>query len=323
VKDAAGLERFRVAYLGRKKGKLNAVLRSLKDLPEVERRVVGPRANTLKQYLEQKIEEKKRELESAGLSDGEGERIDVTAPAKRGPSGHLHPMTQLMRKAIAIFSSMGFDVASGPEVETEYYNFDALNVPKDHPARDMQDTFWLDIPGLLLRTQTSPVQIRYMEKHKPPFRMIAPGKVFRNEATDATHEAQFYQMEGLMIGKDVSLANLKAILEVFYRNLLDDQKLKIRFRPSYFPFVEPGVETDLTCFKCRGKGCAVCKKTGWIEVMGAGMVHPKVLENAGIDSREWQGFAFGGGLDRIAMIKYGIDDIRLLYNGDLRFLKQF
>ena len=218
---------------------------------------------------------------------------------------------------------MGFGVVSGPEVETEYYNFDALNVPKDHPARDMQDTFWLDVPGLLLRTQTSPVQIRYMEKHKPPFRMIAPGKVFRNEATDATHEAQFYQLEGLMIGKDVSLANLKAILEVFYRNLLDDQKLKIRFRPSYFPFVEPGVETDLTCFKCRGKGCAVCKKTGWIEVMGAGMVHPKVLENVGIDSRQWQGFAFGGGLDRIAMIKYGIDDIRLLYNGDLRFLKQF
>jgi len=323
VKDAAGLERFRVAYLGRKEGKLNAVLRSLKDLPEEERRVVGPRANALRQYLEQKIEEKVRDLESAGLSDGEGERIDVTAPAKRLSRGHLHPMTQLMQKAIVIFSSMGFGVVSGPEVETEYYNFDALNVPKDHPARDMQDTFWLDVPGLLLRTQTSPVQIRYMEKHKPPFRMIAPGKVFRNEATDATHEAQFYQLEGLMIGKDVSLANLKAILEVFYRNLLDDQKLKIRFRPSYFPFVEPGVETDLTCFKCRGKGCAVCKKTGWIEVMGAGMVHPKVLENVGIDSRQWQGFAFGGGLDRIAMIKYGIDDIRLLYNGDLRFLKQF
>lgn len=318
------LEEFRLAYFGRKDGALTAVLKSLKDLPESERKAVGQEANALKEYVQQEMAQKEKALKDRVARARQGkEKIDVTAPGALLPQGHLHPLTQLIEKACDIFASMGFSVADGPEVETEFYNFDALNIPKDHPARDMQDTFWLDVPGLLMRTHTSSVQIRYMEKHQPPFRIIAPGRVFRNEATDATHEAQFSQVEGLMIGKDVSLANLKAILETFFRQLLANQKLVIRFRSSYFAFVEPGVEVDLTCFKCDGKKCSICKHSGWIEVVGAGMVHPNVLKAVKIDPREWQGFAFGLGLDRIAMIKYGIDDIRLLYNGDMRFLKQF
>ncbi|MFA6338819.1 MAG: phenylalanine--tRNA ligase subunit alpha [Candidatus Paceibacterota bacterium] len=241
--------------------------------------------------------------------------------------GHHHPISIVIEDVSRIFSELGFEVAQGPEIETEYNNFDALNVPKDHPARDMQDTFWLkekDKNGesLILRSQTSPVQIRYMNSHKPPIRIISPGKVFRNEATDASHEAQFHQVEGLMIDKDISMANLKWVLDNFFDKLFG-KNLEIRFRPSFFPFVEPGVEIDISCFKCDGKGCGLCKGTGWIEVMGAGMVHPKVLENGGINPREYQGFAFGGGIDRIAMLKYGIEDIRLLYSGDLRLVNQF
>ena len=238
--------------------------------------------------------------------------------------GHLHPLTILMREAAEIFSSMGFAVALGPEAETEYYNFDALNIPAHHPARDMWDTFWLKPreAGTLLRTHTSPVQIRYMEEHEPPIRIIAPGKVFRYEATDATHEAQFYQLEGLMVGKDVSLAHLKGVLEHFFEQFFGTS-MKVRMRPSYFPFVEPGVEVDMSCFKCSGSGCGVCKQTGWIEIGGAGMVHPKVLQAGGIDPRRWQGFAFGMGVDRLAMLKYGIDDVRLMYTGDLRLVNQF
>ncbi len=237
---------------------------------------------------------------------------------------------------------MGFSIAEGPEIESEWYNFDALNVPADHPSRDMQDTFFIKgREKTVLRTHTSPVQIRYMESHKPPIRIIVPGKVYRNEATDATHEAQFYQVEGLMVGEDVTLANLKAVLEQFFTELfgLNQQqlvgrtgsqsepvlgkKISVRFRAGFFPFVEPGVEVDMECFKCEGKGCAMCKKTGWIEIMGAGMVHPNVLKNAGIDPEKYQGFAFGGGIDRLAILKWGIDDIRLFYNGDLRFVNQF
>ena len=253
-------------------------------------------------------------------------KIDVTAPGKLVALGHLHPLTQVMRDVGTIFSSMGFAIADGPELETEYYNFDALNIPKDHPARDMWDTFWIKDDGSgvrkLLRTHTSPVQIRYMEEHQPPLRIIVPGRCYRYEATDATHEAQFYQFEGLMIGKEVSLANMKYILEQFFTRLFVTKSL-VRMRPSFFPFVEPGVEVDCTCFTCSGKGCSVCKGTGWIEIMGAGMVHPKVLEGVNIDPREWRGFAFGAGIDRIAMLKYGVDDIRQFYSGDLRFVNQF
>lgn len=236
--------------------------------------------------------------------------IDVTVPGKKIEYGHLHPLTLTQKKAADIFSSMGFEIAEGPELETEHYNFDALNIPKDHPARDMHDTFWLK-NNLLMRTHTSPVQIHYMETHQPPIRIIVPGRVFRYEATDAKHEVQFYQLEGLMIGRKITLANLKGIMEVFFQKFFNSKDIKIRLRPSYFSFVEPGVEVDM---KFKGK---------WMEIAGAGMVHPNVLRGVGIDSREWQGFAFGMGLDRLAMIKYKIDDIRLFYSADLRFIKQF
>jgi phenylalanyl-tRNA synthetase alpha chain len=238
--------------------------------------------------------------------------------------GHMHPISQMLEEITAIFFAIGFSVAEGPEVENEHYNFDTLNIPENHPARDMWDTFWLkpQNAGKLLRTHTSPVQVRFMETNKPPIAIIAPGKVYRNESTDATHEAQFYQLEGLMIGEDISLSHMKGILERFFEKFFGS-KVLLRLRPSYFPFVEPGVEVDMSCFKCQGKGCSVCKQSGWIEIMGAGMVHPKVLESAGIDSTKFQGFAFGAGIDRFAMLKYGIDDVRLLYTGDMRFVTQF
>ncbi len=239
-------------------------------------------------------------------------------------SGHLHPITGIIAETEEFFSTLGFTVAQGPEKEEEFYNFDALNIPPDHPARDMQDTFWLLPLGKkqLLRTHTSPVQVRFLKKNKPPVRVIAPGRVFRNEATDATHEAQFYQVEALMVDHQVSLAHLKGVLEAYCRHIFGDQ-VSIRLRPSFFSFVEPGVEVDVSCFKCAGRGCSLCKKTGWIEILGAGLVHPNVLKACDINPEEWQGFAFGLCPDRIAMIRYGIDDIRLLYSGDLRFIKQF
>lgn len=240
--------------------------------------------------------------------------------------GHIHPLSRGISDCNEIFYKLGFEHIVGPEIETEHYNFDALNIPAYHPARDMWDTFWLkpENSRKLLRTHTSPVQIRHMESHKPPLSIISIGKVFRHEATDATHEAQFYQIEGLSIGEDVSLANLKWVLVEFFTKFFG-KKANVRFRPSYFPFVEPGVEIDMSCFKCGGKDakCPLCKGTGWIEIMGAGMVHPKVLAAVGIDSRKYQGFAFGGGLDRLIMLKYGITDVRLLYNGDLRLVNQF
>lgn len=244
--------------------------------------------------------------------------------------GHFHPLSHIIAKTNDIFWNMGFSVAHGPEVETEYYNFDSLNIPAHHPARDMWDTFWLkpEEARKLLRTHTSPVQVRYAEAHKPPIRIIVPGKVFRHEATDATHEAQFFQLEGLMIEEKVSLANLKWVLEEYFGKLFET-KTSIRFRPSYFPFVEPGVEIDMTCFRCLGKGafndkdCSTCKTTGWIEIMGAGMVHPKVLTAMGVDPRKYKGFAFGGGIDRLAMLKFGIPDVRTLYEADLRLINQF
>ena len=243
--------------------------------------------------------------------------------------GHLHPLTQIMREIVDSFVAMGFEVADGPEVESEHYNFDVLNVPKDHPSRDMQDTFWLKttkdglgVPQTVLRTHTSSVQARYMEAQKPPFKIIVPGKVFRCEATDATHEAQFHQIEGLVVGEGISLAPLQHTLNEFFKRLYGAQAI-IRFRPSFFPFVEPGVEVDVSCFKCAGKGCSMCKQTGFIEVMGAGMVHPNVLTAVGVDPKKYRGFAFGMGVDRLVMLKYGIDDIRYLYSGDLRLVNQF
>lgn len=237
--------------------------------------------------------------------------------------GHLHPVTIMKRQVLEYFVENGFEIVTGPEVETEYYNFDALNVPKDHPARDMQDTFWLEgEPGTLLATHTSPVQARYMESHEPPFRIVVPGKVFRNEATDATHETQFHQIEVLVVGKGIALANLKHSLEGFLKHLYGETA-KMKLRPGYFPFVEPGVEIDMECMRCSGKGCPSCKYNGWIEILGAGMVHPKVLENAGIDSHTWSGFAIGVGVDRLLMLRYGIEDIRLLYSGNLRVVDQF
>lgn len=264
--------------------------------------------------------------------------------------GHLHPLSILIKDIVAIFHKMGFAVAEGPEVETEFYNFDALNIPEWHPSRDMWDTFWLKptnnqqpttnktnsktesglnsncklsvVSRKLLRTHTSPVQIRYMEKHGAPIRIIVPGKVYRHEATDATHEAQFYQLEGLMVEEDVSLSHFKGVMERFFSEFFGN-KVSLRLRPSYFPFVEPGVEADVTCVKCQGQGCSVCKQTGWIELLGAGMVHPKVLEYGGVNPKKFRGFAFGVGIDRLAVLKYGIDDIRILYQGDLRLVNQF
>ena len=243
---------------------------------------------------------------------------DATEPQK----GHLHPVTIVIDEIASIFASMGFEVVLGPHMETEYYNFDALNIPKSHPARDMWDTLFLKGTDKILRTHTSPVQIRHMESHKPPIKIIAPGKVFRYEATDATHEAQFHQCEGLMIGEGVTMGHLKGVFENFFEKFLG-KHVDLRLRPGYFPFVEPGVEVDISCFKCEGAGCSLCKQSGWIEVLGAGMVHPKVLETVGIDSNKFQGFAFGMGVERLLMFKFGVPDIRLLYSGDLRLTNQF
>ncbi len=305
-----------------KKGELSKVLRSLKKLPEVKRTKLGKKANELKVYLKKIIEQKSKKLKEISRKQVyEKEWIDITIPARKPVLGHLHPLTQVKREMEEIFQLMGFSVIEGPEMETEWYNFDALNIPKDHPARDLWDTFYLK-NRLLLRTHTSPVQIRYMEKNNPPFRIIVPGRIFRHEATDAYHEFNFYQLEGLMLDKQVSAANFKAIIEEFYRRFFK-KSVKIRMRPSYFPFVEPGFEIDMTCTVCLGKGCPACGKTGWQEMMGAGMVHPNVLKNSGLNPKNWQGFAFGMGVERLVMMKYKINDIRFLYKNDLRFLKQF
>ncbi len=247
--------------------------------------------------------------------------MDVTQEEIK--KGHLHPVTQVIREITDSFVAMGFEVADGPEVESEHYNFDALNVPMDHPARDMQDTFWVKgVSQTVLRTHTSPVQVRYMETHKPPFKIVVPGKVYRYEATDATHEVQFHQIEVLVVGENITLAHLKHTLYEFFKRLYGGN-VEIRLRPSYFPFVEPGFEIDVSCFKCEGSGCPLCKQTGFIEVLGGGMVHPNVLKASGIDSHKYRGFAFGMSPERLLMMKYGIDDIRLLYSGDLRLVKQF
>ena len=338
AKDLKELNEIFKKYLG-KKGKITLILRSLEKLPKAKRVKIGRETNELKNFLRIKFDEKVREIkEKIRKSSEEAEWIDVTAPGKKPITGHLHPLTLTKRKIEEIFQLMGFSVVEGPEIENEWYNFDALNIPKDHPARDMWDTFWLKkiqqitnskfqisdsgTQKLLLRTHTSPVQIRYMEKNQPPLRIIAPGRIFRHEATDASHEINFYQMEGLMIGKDVSAANFKAVIEEFFRQFFS-KETSIRMRPSFFPFTEPSFEVDMACLNCGGKGCPVCSQSGWLEMMGAGMVHPNVIKAGGFNPKLWQGFAFGIGMDRLAMMKYKINDIRLFYSGDLRFLQQF
>lgn len=320
AKDLKELQEIFKQYLG-KAGELTQILRSLKDMPKRERIMFGKEANDVKNALTISFDEKSAELKAKEVKAAEEkEWIDVTAPGKKSAVGHLHPLTLVQRKTIEIFQSMGFAVAEGPDIETEFYNFDALNIPKDHPARDVWDTFYLP-DKLLLRTHTSPVQIRYMEKNNPPLRVIVPGTVYRHEATDSSHEFQLYQVEGLMVDKDISVANLKAIVGEFFLRFFE-KEIDFKFRPDFFPFVEPGFDISITCLVCRGKGCPVCKETGWLEVAGAGMVHQNVFKAAGLAER-WQGWAFGFGLERLAMLKYKINDIRLFRSGDLRFLNQF
>lgn len=327
VDTLPALEAAEIEILGRK-SELSTILRSVKDAAPEERKIIGREANELRKELEELFVAKRRELGASPKGDAlKKERLDVTRPGKRLRYGHLHPITRLRREVEDIFVRMGFTVAEGPQIETEHYNFDALNIPADHPARDMWDTFWLKEKTpknekLLLRTHTSPVQIRYMETHEPPVRIIVPGLVYRYEATDASHDIQFWQLEGLMVDRDVSVSHFKAVIERFFTELFKT-KVTIRLRPSFFPFVEPGFEVDISCAYCKGKGCSVCGNSGWLELMGAGIVHPNVLKAVGYNPRSVQGFAFGMGLDRLALMKYKIPDIRLMRSGDLRFLNQF
>jgi len=319
--NEAEIENLRVKYLG-KKGELTAILKQMGSLSPEERPKMGALVNEAKQELETLIAAKKDELKAkAQEAKLKEETIDITMPAKELKPGKLHPLNTVLDDMINIFQSMGFDVVDGPEVETDHYNFECLNVPADHPARDMQDTFYL-AENLLLRTQTSAAQIRTMENRKPPIRVICPGRVFRADEVDATHSPVFHQIEGLVVDKGVTMCDLKGVLEEFAHEIYGSDT-KVKFRPSFFPFTEPSVEVDVTCSECGGKGCRVCKGSGWIEILGAGMVHPNVLKSCGIDPEEYSGFAFGIGLDRLTTTRYKISDIRLLFENDKRFLDQF
>ena len=322
--DLKNVNDIRVKLLG-KKGPITNVLRGMRDLSAEERPKVGKFANEVRDELQQALEDKKSSLEQALMNAKlQSESIDVTLPGTPVAQGQPHVIQQIIDQLVDLFIGMGYEVAVGDEVEQEEYNFEKLNLPKDHPARDMQDTFYIT-PSVLMRTQTSPMQARMMEKHdfsQGPLKMISPGKVYRRDTDDATHSHQFHQVEGLVVGEHVTMADLKGTLEVVAQNLFGDQ-LKVRLRPSYFPFTEPSVEAVVTCFNCLGKGCAICKGTGWIEVLGAGMVHPNVLKMSGVDPDVYGGFAFGLGPDRFAMIKYGVEDIRDFYQNDMRFLTQF
>lgn len=317
----AKLNDVRVAVLG-KKGELTAVLKSMKEVAPEDRPKVGQWVNETRQEIENKLDEMKKKLEAAELEHRlENEVIDVTLPAKKNRVGHSHPNTMVLEEVERIFTGMGYEVVEGPEVEYDYYNFEALNIPANHPAKDEQDTFYIN-DKILLRTQTSPVQVRVMEQKKPPIRMIAPGRVFRADEVDATHSPSFHQIEGMVIDNGITFSNLKGTLTQFVQKLFG-KKTKVKFRPHHFPFTEPSAEMDVSCFKCGGKGCRFCKGEGWIEILGCGMVHPRVLRMSGIDPEEYSGFAFGIGLERITLLKYEIDDMRLLYENDDRFLKQF
>ncbi len=321
--DLKELNEIRVSYLG-KKGPITEVLKGMGKLSAEERPKMGALANEVRDAIAAAIESKQKNLEEAAVAAKlAAETIDVTLPGRPVKSGNHHPLTRVVEEIEDLFIGMGYTVAEGPEVEKDYYNFEALNLPKDHPARDMQDSFYIT-EDILLRTQTSPVQARTMEKHqgKGPVKIICPGKVFRRDHDDATHSHQFMQIEGLVVDENIRMSDLKGTLEVFAKAMFGSDR-EIRLRPSFFPFTEPSVEVDVSCFKCGGKGCNICKKTGWIEILGAGMVHPNVLEMSGFDSKRYSGFAFGMGVERIAMLKYGIDDIRHFYTNDVRFLKQF
>ncbi|MBQ7573055.1 MAG: phenylalanine--tRNA ligase subunit alpha [Clostridia bacterium] len=319
--DINALEEARIKFLG-KKGEMTAAMKEMRNLSAEDRPKIGALANEVRGNIEKHIEEKKAEL-SAKMQEAKlkAEVVDVTMPGNAPKMGKLHPLTKVMNNLKDTFIGMGFEIAEGPEVEKDYYNFEALNIPKNHPARDTQDTFYID-ENTVLRTQTSPMQVRVMEKQKPPIRVIAPGRVYRSDTVDATHSPVFHQIEGLVVDKGVTMADLKGTLEVFLKELYGE-KTKVRFRPHHFPFTEPSAEADVSCFACGGKGCPVCKGEGWIEVLGCGMVHPKVLANCGIDPEVYSGFAFGIGLERIAMGKYDINDLRLFFENDLRFLDQF
>lgn len=321
AQSVAQVEELRVRFLG-KKGELTAILKQMGKLPPEERPVVGALANEVREAITQDITARTKELQEAQLQQRLlEETMDVTLPGERPVQGKRHPFEKVLRELKEIFLGMGFDVVSGPEVELDHYNFEMLNMPKSHPARDTQDTFYIT-ENVLLRTQTSPMQIRTMEKTKPPIRIICPGRVYRSDAVDATHSPIFHQIEGLVVDENVTFSDLKGTLEMFIKKLYGEGT-RVRFRPHHFPYTEPSAEMDMSCFKCGGKGCSLCKGEGWIEILGCGMVHPKVLENCGIDPEKYSGFAFGVGLERIVMMRYGIDDMRLLYENDLRFLKQF
>ena len=320
VNSIEELEKLRVEFIGRK-GKVTELLKSIPKLPPEERKEFGKACNVLKGEIESLIKERLsyfKELEKKEKL--EKERIDVTLPGRRRPLGSLHVVTKTLKEIVNIFTSMGFSVAEGPEIETDFYNFEALNIPKGHPAREMQDTFYIS-EDIVLRTHTSPVQVRIMEKHQPPVQIVAPGKVYRKDA-DVTHTPMFHQVEGLMVDERVTFADLKGVLELFLREMFGSDT-KVRFRPSYFPFTEPSAEVDIGCVICGGKGCKVCKGTGWLEILGCGMVDPAVFKAVDINPDIYQGFAFGMGVERIAMLKYGIDDLRLFFENDLRFLRQF
>ena len=321
AKDAKELYDVRTKYLG-KKGELTSILRSMGSLTPEERPVIGSLVNQVRDELENTIKEREEYFQNLEIEQKlKSESIDVTMPSKKVSLGSVHPITQIINDVKEIFIGMGYEIADGPEVELATYNFDKLNTPPDHPARDVQDTFYItDV--IVLRSQTSPVQARVMESTKPPIKIICPGAVYRSDSVDATHSPVFHQIEGLVIDKNISMTDLKGTLDMFAKKCLGE-KTQIRFRPHHFPFTEPSAEADVSCFVCGGKGCRVCKGEGWIELLGCGMVHPNVLRNCGIDPEEYSGFAFGFGVERIAMAKFGIDDMRLLYENDVRFLKQF
>ena len=324
VKDSEALREFELKFLSRK-GELAQTMSSIKELSDEARKEAGALANGIKAELQEHFDNVKKSFDN---QKAENDTVDVTLPGKKIESGHLNPLTLVQNEIEDLFTSMGFIVLDGPEIESDYYNFEALNVPPHHPARDMQDTFYVDKKNkdgeydLLMRTQTSPVQIRAMKKHGAPLKAIIPGRTFRCEATDARHEHTFYQLEGIMIDKKINFADLKGVLEIVGKKLYGPET-KLRMRPKFYPFVEPGSNGEYTCFLCQGKGCKVCKQTGWLEILGCGLVHPEVLRAGGIDPEEYSGFAFGFGLTRLAMLKYGIDDIRLFMGGDQRFTKQF
>ena len=321
AKNKQELNDIRVKMLG-KKGELTAVLRAMGELAEKERPIIGNMVNEAKNNLEILIKEKEEELKKEEVENKlKTENIDVTEPSKKVALGSVHPITQIVDEVTEVFLGMGYSVVDGPEVETTFYNFDQLNSPADHPSRDIQDTFYIS-EDVILRSQTSPVQARIMEVQKPPIKIICPGAVYRSDTLDATHSPVFHQIEGLVVDKNISMTDLKGTLEMFAKKCLGENT-KIRFRPHHFPFTEPSAEADVSCFVCGGKGCRVCKGEGWIELLGCGMVHPNVLRNCGIDPKEYSGFAFGFGVERIAMAKFGIEDMRLLYENDVRFLKQF